>query len=73
MTYTFQYLAAGRVWHASTLDSGHATAQDLADTLARLIIQEPTDEFRVWAGDAAGAPHGVAYRPLSCNPKAVAR
>ncbi len=65
MTVTYQYLASGTVWHTGVLDTNHSDPQRVADALAALPLNQPADEFRVWAGPVSGAPDAVAYRPLS--------
>jgi hypothetical protein len=64
----FAYVAGGYVWHRSTFDTKMTDPQMFAEALARLPLDEPTDEFRVWFGDPDGTPHGVAWRPLSTAP-----
>jgi hypothetical protein len=64
----FAYVAGGHVWHCGTFDTEMTDPQMFAETLARLPLDQPTDEFRVWFGDPDGAPHGVARRSLSTAP-----
>jgi hypothetical protein len=67
--YRFAYYADGARIHAGEFGSGLGTAQEFAEALARLPLERPVDEFRVWVdGDTDRAPDGVAVRPLSTEP-----